>query len=95
MNEAPPETLVRARKWALAAGLHHVYVGNIHDLENGSTYCQSCGQVLIERDWYEMLAYRLDDDGRCKCGAQLAGRFGPKPAKAFGRRRFRVAMSPH
>jgi pyruvate formate lyase activating enzyme len=45
----PPETLVRARKQALAAGLRHVYVGNIHDLENDSTYCASCGQVLIER----------------------------------------------
>ena len=30
----PPETLVRARKQALGAGLRHVYVGNIHDLEN-------------------------------------------------------------
>ena len=33
----PPETLVRARKQALAAGLRHVYVGNIHDQENDST----------------------------------------------------------
>ena len=58
-----PETLVRARKQALAAGLRHVYVGNTHDQENDSTYCGSCGQVLIERDWYELGRYNLDERG--------------------------------
>jgi hypothetical protein len=76
----PPETLIRARKRALAAGLHHVYVGNIHDLENGSTYCRSCGQVLIERDWYELGRYNLGERGCCKfCEARLPGRFEAKP----------------
>jgi pyruvate formate lyase activating enzyme len=89
----PPETLRRARNIAKSTGLEHVYLGNVHDREGDATYCTSCKKPVIERDWYELLAYRLDDEGRCECGAKLAGRFGPKPAKAFGRRRFRVAMS--
>jgi pyruvate formate lyase activating enzyme len=83
----PPETLVRARLRALAAGLHHVYVGNIHDRPNESTYCASCRRLLIERDWYELGRYHLDESGCCKfCGARLAGHFGARPGK-WGRRR--------
>ena len=86
----PPETLVRARKQALSAGLHHVYVGNIHDVEDDSTYCASCGQVLIERDWYELGRYNLDERGSCTfCDARLPGRFGGKPGK-WGRHRLPV-----
>ena len=90
VSATPPETLVRARKQALAAGLRHVYVGNIHDLENDSTYCGSCGQVLIERDWYELGRYNLDERGRCTfCDARLPGRFEAVPGK-WGRRRLPV-----
>jgi pyruvate formate lyase activating enzyme len=86
----PRETLVRARKQALAAGLRHVYVGNIHDLENDSTHCASCGQMLIERDWYELGCYNLDDRGCCTfCDARLPGRFDAMPGK-WGRRRLPV-----
>jgi pyruvate formate lyase activating enzyme len=88
----PPETLVRARKRALAAGLHHVYVGNVHDLENDSTYCASCGQVLIERDWYELGRYNLDERGCCNfCDARLPGHFEAKPGK-WGRHRLPVLI---
>ncbi|HEX6791510.1 MAG TPA: AmmeMemoRadiSam system radical SAM enzyme, partial [Candidatus Krumholzibacteria bacterium] len=38
----PPQTLTRARRIALEAGLHHVYVGNVHDEEGSSTYCAGC-----------------------------------------------------
>jgi pyruvate formate lyase activating enzyme len=89
----PPETLRRARAIAKSAGLHHVYVGNVHDREGDTTFCAACGRPVIERDWYELLAYRLDDEGRCACGAPLAGRFGPRPTRTFGRRRMRVAIS--
>jgi pyruvate formate lyase activating enzyme len=83
----PPETLVRARQRALATGLHHVYVGNIHDPPSDSTYCASCRRLLIERDWYELGRYHLDESGCCKfCGAQLAGHFASRPGK-WGRRR--------
>jgi pyruvate formate lyase activating enzyme len=88
----PPETLTRAREQALRAGLKHVYTGNVHDVRGGSTTCPGCGLVVIERDWYELGAYRLDDAGRCTgCGRALAGRFAGRPGK-WGARRLRVRV---
>jgi pyruvate formate lyase activating enzyme len=72
----PPETLTRARNLAIANGLHYVYTGNIHDKTGGSTYCSSCHQLLIERDWYALDQWNLDRKGSClHCGHQLAGHF--------------------
>ncbi len=88
----PPETLRRARRIAKAAGLRYVYVGNVHDREGDTTFCAECNRPVIVRDWYELLEYRLDDEGRCACGSTLAGRFGPRASKPFGRRRLRVAI---
>jgi pyruvate formate lyase activating enzyme len=86
----PPTTLHRARQIARDAGLHYVYTGNVHDPEGGTTYCPGCGQAVIERDWYAILAYRLDAQGACTaCGHRLAGRFGEFRG-AFGPRRVPV-----
>src|SRR5205807_7600774 len=72
----PPATLTRARAQALAAGLKHVYTGNTHDKAGQSTYCAGCGAMLIERDWYQLGAWNLTDDGACNaCKRPLAGRF--------------------
>jgi pyruvate formate lyase activating enzyme len=88
----PPETLIRARQRALAAGLHHVYVGNVYDTEHASTYCGSCHRLLIGRNWYELGAWNLDRQGHCNfCGATLAGHFDPTPG-AWGRRRLPVSI---
>ena len=92
VEPTPPETLRRARRQALAAGLKHVYVGNVHDVEGDTTSCAGCGEKLIVRDWYELLDYRLNADGGCpKCGEKLAGHYDAKPG-TFGRRRMRVAV---
>ena len=88
----PPATLRKARAIAKQVGLHHVYVGNVHDVEGDTTSCASCGEVLIVRDWYAILDYRLDPEGRCpSCKAALAGRFDAKVGE-FGRRRVRVVV---
>jgi pyruvate formate lyase activating enzyme len=87
----PPETLRRARARAMQEGLRYVYVGNVHDLEGDATYCPSCGEAVITRDWYEILDYRLDADGRCRCGATIPGRFAAT-AGSFGRRRVPVVL---
>src|SRR5215469_772506 len=92
LRPTPPETLVRARRRALTAGLHHVYVGNIHDPPNDSTYCASCRRLLIERDWYELGHYDLDESGCCKfCGARLAGHFDARPGR-WGRCRLPLSL---
>jgi pyruvate formate lyase activating enzyme len=91
----PPATLRRARRQAMAAGLRYVYVGNVHDREGDATLCPGCGAKVIERDWYELLAWRLDERGRCAaCGHALPGRFDPRPG-SFGRRRVPVRLGAH
>ena len=90
----PASTLSRARHIALAAGLSHVYTGNVHDAEGSSTYCAGCGEVVVERDWYTIRRYHLSDGGRCtSCGAQLAGVFDG-PAGTWGSRRLPVRFTP-
>jgi pyruvate formate lyase activating enzyme len=90
----PPETCKRARDQARRHGIRHVYSGNIHDPGSQSTYCAGCGEVVIERDWYELGAYRLSGN-RCKrCGVELPGRFSSEglARQSWGRRRLRVTI---
>jgi len=92
-DKTPIETLLRARKIALSYGMNYVYCGNVFDKESDSTYCPGCGHLLIERNWYELGEYHIDNGGHClHCGYQLAGRFsGPK--QNFGRRRIPVQIA--
>ncbi len=96
MRDLPPtpaSTLARARNLALAEGLHYVYTGNVHDRGGGTTHCPHCQAALIERDWYEIPAYRVTDDGRCpQCGTAIAGRF-QRYGGAFGSRRIPVDIA--
>ncbi len=90
VEATPPATLIRARAQALRAGLKHVYTGNVHDAANQSTYCAGCGALLIERDWYQLGAWNLQDGGCGGCGKKLAGRFDGGAPGDWGRRRLRV-----
>jgi len=90
----PASTLIRARRIALAHGLHHVYTGNVRHAEGDTTYCPHCHQALIERDWHRIANYRLTPEGQCPhCGTAIAGRFG-REAGNFGRRRVPIAINP-
>ncbi len=83
----PPDTLTRARTIALENGVHYAYTGNVHDAAGGSTWCPSCGQKLIGRDWYELSDWRLDARGCCdQCGTPIAGVFEAKPGHWGARR---------
>lgn len=87
----PPETLAAAHDIASAAGIKHVYTGNVHDVSRQSTYCPNCGIVLIERDWYQLGAYRLDGDRCGQCGTSIEGHFDRAPGN-WGARRLPVAI---
>ncbi len=88
-----PETLVRARNIALRNGLHYVYTGNVHDIAGATTYCSHCHNPLIVRDWYNILDYRLTDDGHCPdCKTRCPGVFAGKPGD-WGRKRVPVTIS--
>jgi pyruvate formate lyase activating enzyme len=87
----PSETLSRAREQAQAAGLHHVYTGNVHDKRGQSTYCSGCGETLIERDWYTLGRYEIRG-GACRhCGTKVPGHFEDAPG-TWGARRLPVVI---
>jgi pyruvate formate lyase activating enzyme len=90
----PPATLARARRIALDNGVRYAYTGNVHDPAGQSTRCHQCGELLIERDWYRLGAWRLTADGRCTtCDARLPGVFDGPPG-TWGPRRLPVRMKP-
>src|SRR5262249_9234548 len=79
-SPTPAGRLSRARRIALANGVRYAYTGNVHDRDGQSTWCHSCGALLIERDWYELGTWNLTADGRCRaCGSAGAGVFEARP----------------
>jgi len=91
-SATPTATLVRARDIARAKGLRHVYTGNVYDRAGGSTWCPSCGTLLIERQWYELGTYNLNGN-RCRaCGCEIPGRFEHQPG-TWGAHRQPVRLS--
>ncbi|MBI2833088.1 MAG: AmmeMemoRadiSam system radical SAM enzyme [Acidobacteria bacterium] len=96
-----PEMLMRAAEIGCAAGLHHIYAGNlpgeVGPLED--TRCSGCGTTLIERYGYFVRRYRLTPEGGCpSCGHQVPGRWslsfeGQITSRPFlpGRRGFSLA----
>ncbi len=68
----PLETLKRARRIGLDAGLRYVYEGNIPG-EGEDTQCWSCKQTLVERVGFSVQANNIAD-GKCGyCGAVIDG----------------------
>ena len=89
----PPETLSRARRIALDAGIRYAYTGNTFDKSGQSTYCHGCGERVIGRDWYQLSDWHLDDSGNCLgCGTRCAGVFAGQPGN-WGRRRAPVWLA--
>lgn len=86
------ESLLQARNIAIKNGVHHAYVGNVHDKAADSSYCHHCGELLIGRDWYQLSDWNLDAAGTCnKCGTTCAGRFDSNPGE-WGAKRVALRM---
>jgi len=96
MRDIPPTpaaTLIKAREIAVKNGVRYAYTGNVHNEAGDSTYCHHCGTRLIGRDWYNMTAWNLDAQGKCKaCGTPCAGVFEAKPGN-WGARRLPVRLA--
>lgn len=99
LRDRPPTplgTLLRARAQALGHGLKHVYTGNVNHQDSQSTYCAQCKTPVIERDWFSLGNYRLDEHGNCQvCGHTMPGYFASAPGTWGARRkRLRVLNAP-
>ncbi len=93
VSPTPAATLSRARDIARRNGVRYAYTGNVHDRRGESTWCHQCGNLLVERDWYELGTWGLDAHGRCAaCGTPCAGVFEARPGD-WGSRRQPVAMA--
>jgi len=69
----PIETLEKARKIAMEAGLRYVYIGNVPGHPGENTYCPDCGRMLIHRYGYTILENNIKN-GKCVfCGKKIPG----------------------
>jgi len=87
----PASTLGRARQQALAAGLKHVYTGNVSDAAGQSSYCAGCGALVIERDGYTIGSFGLGGGACSACGKPMSGRFAAAKG-AWGSRRLPILV---
>lgn len=89
----PSSTLARARDIAQQNGVRFSYTGNVHDKAGGSTYCPSCGRLLVGRNWYELSDWNLTPSGACDaCGTKIPGVFEERPGD-WGARRQPVRLA--
>jgi pyruvate formate lyase activating enzyme len=69
----PVEKLERARQIALDAGIRYAYIGNVPGHPGDNTYCHNCGEMIIQRQGFAVVAYRIKD-GKCQyCGTAIPG----------------------
>ena len=69
----PVQTLTMARELGLKAGLKYVYTGNVPGNAAENTFCNRCGESVIERWGFQVEKLQLKN-GKCiKCGAEIDG----------------------
>jgi pyruvate formate lyase activating enzyme len=68
----PVATLRRAQEIGEEEGLRYIFVGNVRGESN--TVCHACGELLIRRSGYHILANRVATGQVCpNCGTPVAG----------------------
>jgi pyruvate formate lyase activating enzyme len=75
LEPTPLATLERARQIGYDAGLRFVYLGNVDSPGAEDTTCPGCGDVVVRRRGFDVLAENLSAEGTCgSCGARLGFR---------------------
>ena len=74
LKNVPPTAvadLEKAYRIAKEAGMKYVYIGNVPSSTGENTYCHNCGEVLVERDGYQIMADNIKTNKKCpKCGTK-------------------------
>ncbi len=69
----PAERLQSAREIGFAAGLNHVFTGNIRGQGGEDSNCPSCGKTLIQRSGFHVTSNLLKSGACPYCSEPLAG----------------------
>jgi pyruvate formate lyase activating enzyme len=73
LPHTPVRTLELAREIARDQGIRYAYVGNVPGHPGNQTHCPGCGDMVIERKGFFVVADRIAD-GKCSgCGTPIAG----------------------
>jgi pyruvate formate lyase activating enzyme len=69
----PIKTLELARDIALNKGINYAFVGNVPGHTGNSTYCPSCGKIVIERSHFFVTQINLKENKCMFCNYPIAG----------------------
>lgn len=69
----PPGLIGEARRIGLAKGLKYVYSGNLPGDEGESTFCSSCGKMVIRRTGYRIYEVKIESGVCVFCGEGMDG----------------------
>lgn len=69
----PSEVLQRARNIGHAAGLQHVYIGNIHGGGGEDTSCPGCTKTVIHRHGFTVRKNLLEQGSCPSCATKVSG----------------------
>lgn len=85
-------TLLQAKSIAENNGLKYIYLGNIQNIENASTFCPQCKGQLITRVGYNVQSWNVGKQAKChSCGTIIPGVFEESPG-AWGNRYERIRI---
>lgn len=69
----PVSTLEKAYRIAREEGVRYVTLGNLPGHEKNSTFCSGCGERIIHRVHFQVLANHIEAGGCNFCGHKIAG----------------------
>ncbi len=85
-------SLLKAKQIASENGIEYIYLGNVQDSDNASTYCSQCHKKLIGRQHYQLTDWQIDNKGNCvSCGKIIPGKFETTPGN-WGNRYERIRI---
>ncbi len=69
----PPESIHRASDIGYEAGLKYVYTGNLPGDKGEKTFCNECGELIIDRFGFYIKQNTIKNSCCPKCGAEIPG----------------------
>lgn len=70
----PEDTLKRAFEIGQDAGLTYIYAGNVRGWGN-DTYCHNCKKLIVKREGFTALEYKIKENKCAFCNAVIPGVF--------------------